>query len=272
MPPRIVNAHAQFPEGPAWVGTKLYYAEYGRHSITVWDGRRNDVLWTEAGAGPAAAVPFAGGLAVTAYDAGALIEISMTGQTLRRYDRDAGGRRLVGPNDAVSDRHGGLYLTASGPWEKWPIVGAVYYLRHGGILQCVAEHLHFANGIALSADGRLLYVSESEAGRVIAFSVGADGTLSDRRLFVRMFELGEPPDAFPDGIKLGPDGNFYIGLLSAGRIVVVTPGGRLVRKIEVPSAGAPNLAFSPDGKTAYITGIDDKQTPPYPGKVYAVDL
>jgi hypothetical protein len=43
-----------------------------------------------------------------------------------------------------------------------------------------------------------------------------------------------------------------------------------VRKIEVPSAAAPNLAFSKDGKMIYITAVDDTSAAPYKGKVYAV--
>ncbi len=105
---------------------------------------------------------------------------------------------------------------------------------------------------------------------MITFAVQADGSLADRRLFVRLSELGEPADALPDGIKLGPDGNLYIGQYSAGRIIVVTTDGKLVRKLEVPSPAAPNLTFSPDGKTVYVTAVDDQQNAPYKGKVYAI--
>jgi hypothetical protein len=43
-----------------------------------------------------------------------------------------------------------------------------------------------------------------------------------------------------------------------------------VRKLEVPSRAAPNLAFSPDGTTVYVMAVDDQQNPPYKGKVYAI--
>jgi sugar lactone lactonase YvrE len=112
----------------------------------------------------------------------------------------------------------------------------------------------------------------SEAGRVITFKIGADGTLSDRRLFVRLTSLGEPADAYPDGIKLGPDGNLYIGQYSAGRILMVDTAGKLLRTIDVPSPAAPNMTFSGDGKTLYVTAVDDKNNAPYRGKVYAMPL
>jgi hypothetical protein len=43
-----------------------------------------------------------------------------------------------------------------------------------------------------------------------------------------------------------------------------------VRKLEVPSPAAPNLAFGPDGKTIYVMAVDDPANPPYHGKVYAI--
>jgi hypothetical protein len=52
--------------------------------------------------------------------------------------------------------------------------------------------------------------------------------------------------------------------------VVITTDGKLVRKLEVPSSAAPNLAFSPDGTTIYVMAVDDQQNPPYKGKVYAI--
>jgi gluconolactonase len=266
---RVINGDAEFPEGPFWADGKLYYAEYGGDRVSVWDGAANLALWRQDGCGPSAVMPFAGGILVTCYDNGTYVKIDADRQTAQVWDKDSTGAPLVGPNDATSDGKAGAYLTASGPWESGPIVGKVYHLTAGGELTPVADDLHYANGIQLSTDGKLLYVNESEAGRVITFAVQEDGRLADRRLFVRLTALGEPVDAYPDGIKLGPDGNLYIGQYSAGRIVVVTTDGKLVRKLEVPSPAAPNLAFGPDG-TVYVMAVDDKENAPYAGKVYAI--
>jgi gluconolactonase len=267
---QVINGDAEFPEGPFWADGKLYYAEYGGNRISVWDGKANRVLWTQDGCGPSAVMPLGVGLVVTCYDNGTIVQIGAEGETQRVWDKDSNGAPLVGPNDTTKDGRGGAYVTASGPWESGPIVGKIYHLTPDGTLTPVADDLHYANGIQLSADGKLLYVNESEAGRVITFVVQNDGSLADRRLFVRLTALEEPADAYPDGIKLGPDGNLYIGQYSAGRIVVVTTNGKLVRKLEVPSPAAPNLAFSSDGRTVYVMAVDDQQNPPYKGKVYAM--
>ena len=266
----VIDGDASFPEGPYWADGKLFYAEYGSHEISVWDGTSVATLWREEGCGPSAVMPYQDGMLVTCYDNGTYVKIDAEGASQQVWDKDSTGAALVGPNDLTADGQGGAYVTASGPWESGPIVGKVYHLTAGGALTPVADDLHYANGIQLSADGTRLYVNESEAGRVISFAVAADGSLSDRRLFVRLTDLGEPVGAYPDGIKLGPDGNLYIGLYSAGRIVVVTPEGTLVNKLEVPSPAAPNLTFGSDGKTVYVMAVDDQANPPYQGKVYQI--
>ncbi len=270
----VINDNAAFPEGPAFVDGKLLYVEYGGNTILSWDGAANAKLWEQPGCGPSAVAPFGDDLAVTCYDNGSIVRVSKDGTTIATYEKAEDGSPLVGPNDLASDGRGGLYFTASGPWEAAPIVGKVYNLSADGTIREVADDLHYANGLALSGDGGRLMVNESEAGRVISFAVGEDGGLSDRRLCVRVGVVDEASGigAYPDGIKLGPDGNFHIGQYSTGRIVVVDAEGKLVRVIEVPSPTAPNLAFDPDGKSIYVMSVDDTENAPYRGKVYRVPL
>ncbi|MCF1709918.1 SMP-30/gluconolactonase/LRE family protein [Tabrizicola sp. J26] len=268
--PAVVDPNALFPEGPVVVADKLLYAEYAGNDVKVWDGSQITTLWKQDGCGPSAVVPLAEGYGITCYDSGQLVVISADGATVRTY-ADAGGAALQGPNDGAPDGKGGAWFTMSGPWEAGPIVGRVVHLAADGTLSEVANDLHYANGIVLGPDGRL-YVNESEAGRTISFAVGADGSLSDRRLFDRYYQLGEASDVYPDGIKLGPNGNFFVGLYSTGAILEVAPDGKLVTRHEVPSKAAPNLAFSADGKTMYVTAVDNKDGAPYEGKVYAVSL
>lgn len=268
----VINPRALFPEGPVVTADgMLYYVEYAGHTVMRWDGKENVQVWKQDGCGPSAVIPMGDNFAITCYDSGKLAVITRDGKDVASYDKDESGGPLVGPNDGAPDGEGGVYFTTSGPWESGPIVGRVIHASADGKLTEVANDLHYANGIAFGMDQRL-YVNESEAGRVISFAVGKDGTLSDRRLFVRLYTLDEPADAYPDGIKLGPGGNFYIGEYSAGNILVVSPEGKLVKKYMVPSKASPNMTFSDDGKTMYVMAVDNKDGAPYEGKVYAVTL
>lgn len=268
---KVIDADAKFPEGPFVENGVLYYAQYGAGEIDKWDGKTRSVLWKQEGSGANAVARFGTGFIIAGYDNGTIVLTDAEGKTASVIDHDDEGARLLGPNDISLDRKGGAYVTLSGPWETPPIVGKVVHVTADGKAKVVAKDIHYANGIAVSKDGKTLYVNESEANRIIQFTIADDGSLADRKLFLRLYELGEPPSAYPDGIKLGPDGNLYVGQYSAGRILVVDPDTKkLLRAIDVPSPAAPNLAFSQDGKTIYVTAVDDKSGAPYPGKVYAI--
>ena len=45
-----------------------------------------------------------------------------------------------------------------------------------------------------------------------------------------------------------------------------------MKAIDVPSATAPNMGFSPDGTKLYVMSVDDTANAPYWGKVYEVSL
>lgn len=212
--PEVINPKAEFPEGPVMVGHLLYYADYGGHTVTTWDGKENKVFWKQDGCGPSAVVPYGKGFLVTCYDSGSIVEISAQGKTVRKWDKAPDGKPLLGPNDFTPDKKGGVYFSASGPWESDPIVGKIFHIDAKGNLKEVAANLHYANGLALTADGKTLFCVESEAARIIQFKVAPDSSLSDRRLFIRIGQVDEKsgPYAYPDGIKLDSEGNLWIGL------------------------------------------------------------
>jgi sugar lactone lactonase YvrE len=270
---KVINAKSGFPEGPLWHKDKLFYVEYGSQTVMTWDGKQNQEFWRMDGCGPSAIVALpAGDFLVTCYDSGSIARISAEGKTIAEYKQDKEGRGFQGPNDFVVDKKGGVYFTASGPWESEPIVGMVFYMNPKGEIMQVADDLHYANGIALSKDGKTLFLAESEASRVIQFKVQQDGSLSGRRLFVRIGQVDPESGcyAYPDGLKMDSKENLYIGLLSKGRIVVVSPNKKLVKTIDVPSSTAPNLTFGPDEAIVYIMAVEDLNNAPYWGKVYEV--
>lgn len=197
------------------------------------------------------------------------LHVALEGKTIKTYDKDKNGNAFVGSNDFSKDANGGVYFTTSGSLESGPIVGKVYYMGNDGAITEVANDLHYANGVAVSPDGKTLYVSESEAHRVIQFDIG-EGSLSNRQVFAVINTID--PDsgelAYPDGLKVDSKGNLYIGQYSMGRILVVGPDKALLKTIDVPSPAAPNLTFSPDESIAYVTAIDDLDGGTYMGTVY----
>jgi gluconolactonase len=276
--PRVLNADAHFPEGPIWYHGKLYYVEYDRNTVMTWDGEKNSVFWSQKGCGPSAVVPtMHGELLATCYDNGTIGRMSADGKELTPYTHDKNGNPFVGPNDFAPDANGGIYFTTSG--DPGPVInGKVFYLAPDATISQVAAEVHSANGLAVSKDGKVLYVVETEGHRLLQFKVGPSGSLSDRRVFVNLDDLTHNRvHLYPDGVKIDSKGEIYIGQNPhdpkaplAGTIFVVNADGQLLRQLTLPSPGVPNLAFSPDEKTLYVTALDQLDKPPYQGKIYSM--
>jgi len=272
---KIINKGVAFPEGPIYIGNILYYVGYGGTGVIAWDGRQNKVIFSEQTCGSNSVAKFGEDLLVACYDGNALVHIKADGTVVARADKATNGSAIVGPNDFASDGKGGVYATASGPWESAPIAGKVFHVSPDLKVTELADDLHYANGVVLAPGGKRLLVGESEAQRIISFAVNDDGTLSDRRLFLRLNKIDPEAgvDAFPDGIKIGPDGNLWIGQYSKSRITVVSPDGQtFIKGYNLPGQACPNVAFAPDGKSLIATVVDDKSAAPWPGTIYEMSF
>jgi gluconolactonase len=274
----VVNPEASFPEGPLWYDGQLYYVEYGVDTVMTWDGKENSQVWRQEGCGPSAVIEAGGGnFLVTCYDANTLVEITPDGEISGTLSKDQDGQPFVGPNDAVRDARGGIYLSASGVWDiSAPIDGKIFYLAPDGAITEVADDIHYSNGLALSPDGRTLYASEMAAQRVLRFEVKEDGTLGERYLFVRLGDLAADPQGVdiymgPDGLKTDSAGNLYIAQFEGGRVLVIDPEGELVRILTVPASYVTNVTFGETEDVVFITAASDAWDEPYPGAVYRVD-
>jgi gluconolactonase len=276
---KVLNDDAHFAEGPLWYHDKLYYVEYDRSAVMTWDGAKNAVFWSKKGCGPSAVIATAGGeFLTTCYDSGTIGRISADGQDLPPYAHDKDGNPFVGPNDFAPDRHGGIYFTCYGTAPGPVIDGKIFYLAPDGTITQKTADVHSANGIVVSNDGATLYAIETEEHRLIQFKIGADASLSDRRVFLNLDDLTHNvAHIYPDGVKIDSKGQLYIGQNPrdvhaplAGTVFVVDAAGKLLRTLKLPSPGVPNLALSPDEKTVYVMALDQLDQSPYRGKVYAI--
>jgi len=271
-----VDPDARYPEGPLWRDGKLFFVEYAQSNIKTWDGRRITVYWHKDKCGANSLIPFNGHLLVACYDDNSLVELDADGKQLRLIRQDGSGKPFIGPNDFTSDGHGGIYFSASGVYDiKAPITGTVLYMTPDGkTITEVANTIHYSNGLTLARDQQHLLVAEMLAGRILSFPIGTDGKLGPRTVWARLEDLAPPTpheDAYngPDGLKLGPDGNYYIAQNGSARVLVVSEDKKLVRQIEVPTPYVTNMAFGPDGaNSVFITGAFEQWKPPFPGAVY----
>lgn len=268
-----IDPHARYPEGPLWRHGELFYVEYAASNIKRWDGKRTVVWWHQDHCGANSLIPFGKYLLVACYDANTVVELDAEGHEVRTFSADSSGKRFVGPNDFAADGRSGIYFSASGVYDiRAPITGAVLYLSADGTIAEVADTIDYSNGLTLAADGQHLLVAEMLAGRVLSFPIEPGQPLGLRTVWARLQDLAAPTpheDAYngPDGLKLGPDGNYYVAQNGSGRVLVVSPARKLVRIIEVPTPYVTNMAFGPDG-SVFVTGAFDQWKAPFPGAVY----
>ncbi len=273
----VVDPAAAYPEGPLWQNGKLLYVEYAGPGVKVWDGKRSEVYWGSPHCGASGLIAYRHDhLLVACYDANTVVELDENGKTARILDKDSSGKPFVGPNDFADDGAGGMYFSASGVYDlNAPITGTVLHISADGtkILE-LADTIHYSNGLTLSKDGKHLLVAEGLAGRILSFPINANGTLGPRTVWARLSDLAPPTpheDAYngPDGLKLGPDGNYYIAQNGSGRVLVVDEAKKLLRIVTVPTRSVTNVNFGADGAaTLYITGVFDQFKAPYRGAVY----
>jgi gluconolactonase len=182
------------------------------------------------------------------------------------------GRRYNSPNDVVADAQGRVWFTD-------PFYGddrssleqdaeAVYRINpDGSVIRVLSQpDVERPNGLALTPDGRTLYVIDSHSRpggnrKVWAFEVGSDGTLGRRR---QVFDFGKGRGG--DGLRLDERGNLWVAAgiafpRNAGEtadvppgIYVITPGGELLGRVPIPEDLCTNLAFGgPGRKTLHVT-------------------
>jgi len=180
----------------------------------------------------------------------AILKISEGGKP-EVFVEDYEGTKLGGPNDLCFLPNGDLLFTdpIRRP-QPDPAISPVYRVSPEGKVSAFANELAYPNGIAMSPDGKRVYVSESRAQRLIAFTIDQTGQLLDRTLVRRFREPGHP-----DGMAVDVDGNILQSLPGIRAIAYVSATGDLIDLYHVPDWAPANLAFGgKDMKTVYVCG------------------
>jgi gluconolactonase len=158
------------------------------------------------------------------------------------------GKRLNAPNDIVVRRDGHVWFTdpAFGNQAETRELDfyGVFHISPKGELSIVAKPEGRPNGIALSPDGRILYVANSDERNIRAYDLDGKGIASNERVLISGI------DGPPDGIRVDEKGNLWVASKS---LAVYTREGRQLHKIEIAETPA-NCAFGDaDFQTLYIT-------------------
>ena len=158
------------------------------------------------------------------------------------------GKRLNAPNDIVVRRDGNVYFTdpAFGNQQDSRELDfyGVFRITTKGDLEPIAKWNTRPNGVALSPNGRILYVADSDRRSVLAFDLDRGGAASSERVFLPKIE------GVPGGLRTDEKGNLYV---AAKYLSVYSSRGESLKDIHL-SQSPSNLAFGdPDLSTLYVT-------------------
>jgi gluconolactonase len=194
------------------------------------------------------------------YTGGSIQRVDLgTGKVEVLYD-NCNGVPLFGPNDIVFDGKGGFWFTDHGKsHDRIMDRGALYYAAEdGSFITEAAFPLITANGVGLSPDGRQVYATETETGRLWAWDIIGPGQLAKAPwpspAGGRMIGGPQGYQRF-DSLAVEEGGNICVASLVFGGIsVFAADGSGLVEWYEGPEPYCTNICFGgPDRKTAYVT-------------------
>jgi sugar lactone lactonase YvrE len=93
------------------------------------------------------------------------------------------------------------------------------------------------NGLGWSPDDRTMYWTDSVDATIYAFDFSIEqGTISNRRVFVRFDDtLHGKTTEVPDGLCVDAEGCVWTAMYEGGRVLRISPQGRIVKQIKVPA-------------------------------------
>jgi gluconolactonase len=181
------------------------------------------------------------------------------------------GKKFSGPNDIAIAADDAVYVTDNdfglrdgGKNPDKQLQNGIYRIKEGKttLVLSGADLGGIPNGIALSPDGKSMYLSTANR-QMRRYAVNPDGTLGAFAMFTEGVGIG-------DGQKTDRAGNVYSSSgAGPGIIRITSPAGKLLGTINLPIYGgepkrqicATNEAFGgPDGKTLFIAGCDSVYT------------
>jgi D-xylonolactonase len=167
-------------------------------------------------------------------------------RTLVAVEPERPGNRL---NDSVVDAAGRLWFGTMDDGER-KHSGALHRLLSDGTVRRLSSDCPITNGPALSPDGRTLFHVDTAARRIDAFTVDANGALSERRVFASI----DAPDGHPDGVSVDADGGVWLGLWGGWSARRYHADGTIHLNVRFPVANVTKIAFGgPALRTAYAT-------------------
>jgi sugar lactone lactonase YvrE len=252
----------RFPEGPRWHGDRLVFSDQHDAKVRAVTPAGELSTLVEVPNRPS-------GLG---WDPdGRMLVVSMDDRRLLRFDgvaltevADLTPLATWHCNDMVVDAVGRAYVGNFGfdlDAGAAPTTANLVRVDPDGTISVAASELRFPNGTVITPDGTTLIVGESYAGALTAFTLEADGSLSDRREWAKL------DGAVPDGICLDAEGAIWSACPLTGRVLRVREGGEVTDVVAVGRNGAYACMLGGADRTTLLVCTADASNPAETGSM-----
>jgi gluconolactonase len=244
-----------FIEGPAWgLPDRLSLVSIDRGLVYTLDGGSGEILESVATGGGPNGLVVGDNVAYAAQNGGVF---GASGVAAPGVQAVAGGQASYAategfraPNDICLTSDGRLIVTdpATDAALHEPITGELLACDpNTGATEVLAGELLCPNGLAIDADDRFLYLTQSYARTIERFRFGPSGLV--REEVVCRIDNGRP-----DGLALDLEGNFWVCVPASGGVNVYDPAGTQIDRIECgDGAMTTNLCFGgPEYRQVFI--------------------
>ena len=205
--------------------------------LLVSDPVRHDIYRSESGQQAKATVQDKNGVQGMTYDSESRIYYcEAEHRRVVRFDKKGAGpetvadsfegKKLNGPNNITVRKDGQIYFTDpafAGAVDRRELdFNGIFHVTPRGVVEAVARWATRPNGVALSPDGKILYVTDADRHALVAFDLDSKGSAANQRDLVKGIE------GVPAGVCVDAAGDIMVG---ASGLSIYTREGALVRKL-----------------------------------------
>ncbi len=246
----VWEIQAVLGEGPLWVEREnaVYWVDIMSsqvHRYALADGGKTS--WTFPFAVTSLSPRRDGGFIGTLHDGFAEINFdALSAKPIALPEADKPGNRF---NDGKVDSSG-RYWAGTMDIEQAGATGSLYRLDPDLSARKVDSDYIICNGPTFNLDNTIIYHTDSIRRTIYALDIGADGSLSNKRVFAQFDEA----DGVPDGMTTDSEGCVWAAHFGGARITRFSPAGEILQAVPIPALNITSCAFAgAELDTLYIT-------------------
>jgi lactonase len=249
-----------FLEGPAFdrEGNLFVSSIFDSRILKITPGKKVTTIFSKEGLLPDGIAIHKDGRLFVVCLTGKIIAINPDGSNLTYIEAKYQGRPRSG-NDLVFDSKGNFYVTDFTGTIADPTGGVYHFSADFKTVKPVIERLAMPNGISLSPEGNVLWVSETASNRLVRLQLQEDGISLDpfEGTHIPYRFMGAPGGC--DSNAVDAEGNLYQCIIFQGRALILNKAGIPIANVLIPGRDegkylrSTNVAFNPGTDQVFLT-------------------